>query len=93
MIESSSSIRKKWTKEENMNVMRCFYRAQGVRGYRKRMFSEWLRIYPESDFSEQRLADQQRSIVVNHLLTTLELDLLKQEGLPQSVEATTVSES
>jgi len=91
MTESSSS-RKKWTKE-NMNVMGCFYRAQGERGYRKRMLIEWKKIYPQSDLSEQRLADQKRSIVTNHLLTILELDLLKQEICPRSVDTTIGSEN
>ena len=73
MSESSSVKCKKWTKEENMNVMRCFYKVQGERGYHKRMFSEWMKIYRESELSEQRLVDQKCSIVTNHLLTVFEL--------------------
>ena len=64
-----------------MNVMRCFYKTQGERGYWKRMFSEWLKIYPQSDISEQRIADQKHSIVKNCLLTVLEQDLLKCDGV------------
>jgi len=52
------------------------------------MLVEWKKIYPQSDLSEQRLANQKRLIVVNQLQTTLELDLLKQEVLPQSNDNT-----
>jgi len=53
----------------------------------------FLKIYPESDLSEQRLAHQKRSIVKNHLLTVFELDNLRQQMLPESYCTSKATES
>ena len=60
------SSRKKWATRENKDVMQSYYASNpSQRGYRKRMHQIWLAIYPHSDISEQRLADQRSVIVKN----------------------------
>ena len=69
------SSRKKWATRENKDVMESYYASNpSQRGYRKRMHQIWLAIYPHSDISEQRLADQRSVIVKNKLLTDVELE-------------------
>ena len=69
-----TGIRKKWSREENMFVMECYYRSvPSRRGYRKRMLDLWRE---KSMFivTEQRLVDQSNQIRKRGWLTDLELE-------------------
>ena len=59
------TARRRWNKEVNKLVMRCFFRSEPTkRGYRKRMFGIWKEI-GVFEITEKRLADQARMIRVN----------------------------
>src|SRR6266566_993675 len=73
----------RWTKEMNLNVIRAYFRATKCSsislGYRKVFHSEWLKMYPESVATEQRICDQKRTIFTRKLLSQYEIDNVKQE--------------
>ena len=79
-----TTVRTKWTKEVNIVVMECYYRSNPIdesgvpiRGYRRRMFNEWIQRGPFQDITEQRICDQARTIRKNGWLTELELEMIK----------------
>ena len=54
--------RKQWTSSENREVLICYFKPEpSQRGYRKRFHALWIEHHPESDISEQRLADEQKT--------------------------------
>ena len=56
--EVEMMVRRRWTKEENKLVMRCFYQNDPTRrGYQKRMIAIWREI-GTFEITEQRLVDQ-----------------------------------
>ena len=56
--EVEMMVRRRWTKEENELVMRCFYQNDPTRrGYQKRMIAIWREI-GTFEITEQRLVDQ-----------------------------------
>ena len=64
--------------------MECYYRSNpldkyGVppKGYRQRMYMEWLERGTFGDAAEQRTCDQARAIRKNGWLTEIELDMIK----------------
>ena len=74
-----ATARKKWFKEVNRLVMKCYIRSNpSSRGYWKRMFAFWREV-GEFEISEQRLADQARAIKVNGWLSDIEIEELKRE--------------
>ena len=54
----------KWTKEMNKQIIRCYYIAikDPTTAYRKTLHAEWLKIYPDSSVTEQRVCDQKKEI-------------------------------
>ena len=63
------TARKELSKEVRIVVMECYYRANPidengvpVKGYRKRMYREWLQQGPFADATEQRICDQANAI-------------------------------
>ena len=73
------TARKKWTKEVNKLVMKCFYKSDpSKRGYRWRMMNIWreIRVF---NIGEQRLADKGRVIRTNELLSKVELEEIQRE--------------
>ncbi len=65
--------RKAWTKDDNTTLMKLYFRSDpSRRGFRKRLFSLWQdeEMFPAT---EQRLADQARSIQQNTLLSDVGL--------------------
>ena len=55
----SSSARKKWSKGVNIVVMECYYRSNPIdengvplKGYRQRMYRDWLERGPFGDATE-----------------------------------------
>jgi len=74
----AKQTRRFWTREENVCVMKCYYKSQpDERGYRKRMFAIWKTIFPDITITEQRLLDQKRSILKHELLAPLEIDNIR----------------
>ena len=72
------------SKELNIVVMECYYRSNptdenGVplKGYRQRMYKEWLQRGPFRDTTEQRICYQARAIRKNGWLTEIELEMIK----------------
>ena len=81
---TETSTRHTWSKEDNIQLMTLYYQSQPSRsGYRRRLRSLW----DDAGLftcTEQRLADQARSIRNNNLLSDIEL--LEIRGtLPPSV--------
>ncbi len=67
----SRGIRKKWTKEINIDVMRAYFIATEANkiGYLQKMHEVWKTIRPDlSNITQQRLGDQKRVIHRNNLL-------------------------
>lgn len=75
--------RMKWTKELNVELMRTYYFATNLEtepeGYRKKLFEEWKKLYPESTLTEQNLCGQVRSIQTGQRLSEAELTNIKQQ--------------
>ena len=70
---------KKWTKEVNKLVMKCFNKSDpSKRGYRKRMMNIWGEI-GVFNIREQSLADQSRVIRTDELLSKVELEEIQRE--------------
>ena len=70
---SEKASRHTWSKEDNTKLMKLYYQSVPSRsGYRKRLHSLWndAGLFP---CTEQRLADQARSIRNNNLLSDIEL--------------------
>ena len=73
--------RRKWLVEENRALMECYFKSiPKERGYRQRM----LRLWDEKGMvkvTEQRLADQARTILKSKWFTTVELEEIKRNKL------------
>ena len=64
-LEVETMVRRRWSKDENKLVMRCFYQSDPTRrGCRKRMITTWREI-GTFEITEQRLVDQARVIRTN----------------------------
>ena len=71
--------RRKWSVEENRVLMECYFKSKEKRGYRQRM----LRLWEEKEMvevTEQRLADQARTILKSKWFTTVELEEIKKNN-------------
>ena len=65
-------VRRRWTKDENKLVMRCFYQSDpNRRGYQKQMIAMRSEI-GTFEITEPRLVDQARVIITNEWPTELE---------------------
>ena len=87
-------IRKKWSYEENIIVMECFFRSNPkVIGYRKRMHNLWKDM-GMFQITEQRLLDQKAQIMRKKWLTDLELEEIKRliEDAECGIVGTVISE-
>ena len=75
-IMASFSQRHSWTRQENENILRCYYQSRKPesRGYRARMYELWCNLYPDTPFNEQRIADQALSLLRRKVFTDLELE-------------------
>ena len=79
--EVEMMVRRRWTKEENKLVMRCFYQNDPTRrGYQKRMIAIWREI-GTFEITEQRLANQVGVISTNVWLTEVELEEIRRKIL------------
>ena len=78
-------VRRRWTKEENKLMIRCFYQSDPTRrGYQKRMIAIWKEIVT-FEIREQKLVDQEREgervIRTNKWLTEVELEDIRRKKL------------
>ena len=75
--EVEMMVKRRWTKEVNKLVMRCFYQSNTTRkGYRKRMIVIWREI-GTFEITEERLVDLARVIRTNEWLTEVELKKIR----------------
>jgi hypothetical protein len=80
---ASTNQRFKWSKDLNIDIMRCYYIAtnneENITGYRYKMYEEWLKLHPElSSFTEGNIADRKNLIIRKNYLTPTELAKIKQ---------------
>lgn len=76
---TGTASRRKYTREDNKAVMRCYFRSEPDKiGYRKRMWELW-KDAGGFEISEQRIADQARTILRKEWFTTEELDEIKND--------------
>lgn len=75
--------RKKWSKEENTDIMRAYFHAtkcdREKQGFRKKLVIEWRRLRPDSSLNESQLANQLYAIKTRKLLSELEIRQIKQQ--------------
>ena len=78
--------RKQWISSENREVLMCYFKSEpSRRGYRKRFHALWIEHHPESDICEQRLADQQKTIIRNNWFSETEIDEIKRHANSRNV--------
>ena len=71
--------RRRWAKEVNKLVMRCFHECHPTRrGYQKQMIAIWREI-GTSEITEQRIVDQARVIRTNEWLIGKELEEIRKK--------------
>ncbi|MCH2405554.1 MAG: hypothetical protein MK200_05110 [Nitrosopumilus sp.] len=69
--------KKKWDPNDILCLMKCYYQSKpDVRGYRKRMFSLWIK-NGRFEATEQQLCDQVRNILKKGRLSLLQLEEAK----------------
>lgn len=77
--------RMNWTTEINTNVMRLYYTVTNMESdtamYRQKLYTQFKNLYPQLDVTEQRVADQRRTIVTKNLLPATVLEQIKQQML------------
>ena len=80
------TARKKWWEELNIVVIECYYGSNPIdengvslKGYRQRMYREWLERGPFDDATEKRICDQAKAIRKNGWLTDIELEMIKRK--------------
>ena len=79
-LEVEMMVRRRWTKEVNKLMMRCFYQSDPTRrGYQKRMIAVWREI-GTFEITEQRLVYQARVIRINEWLTEVELEEIRRKS-------------
>ncbi|XP_054746743.1 GATA zinc finger domain-containing protein 15-like [Anastrepha obliqua] len=81
---NNNNKRMTWTREMNINVMRCYYKSTNIEtnktGYREDLHRLFVEIYPQyANITQQRVVDQKRTIVTNNRLTAVELQNIKEE--------------
>ena len=69
-------------------VMECYYRSNPIdengvplKGYRQKMYKEWLEREPFGDATEQRICDQARAMRNNGWLTEIALEMIKNQHI------------
>ena len=64
--------------------MECYYRSNPIdengvplKGYKQKMYREWLERGTFGDATEQKICDQAKAIIKNRWLTEIELEMIK----------------
>lgn len=82
--------RMKWTTDLNKSVMRCYFIATNLESYmtlyRAKMYNTFVNENPHLQITEQRLADQRRTIIHRKLLSDVIINELK-EQVSEQLEA------
>ncbi|XP_053141804.1 uncharacterized protein LOC128340565 [Hemicordylus capensis] len=87
LMEEMLLNRKKYTEYANKEIMICYYKSNPTRrGYLKRMYQIWKEKHPDTEITEQRLADQRRYIIRNKVFTGVELEELQRATQAQDME-------
>ena len=82
MGPTEARSRKKWTKDENKEIWRCYRMSDpAMRGYRKRIHNIWHE-RNNAPQTEQRLADQFRGIMKNNWLSAIEREEIERQLTP-----------
>ena len=77
--------RRKWSTNDNRLLMECYFKSRpDERGYRQRMHRIWRQSGGDVAISEQRLADQVRTIKSKGWFSRAELEDIKRHALPSS---------
>ncbi|KAL3279411.1 hypothetical protein HHI36_016922 [Cryptolaemus montrouzieri] len=76
--------RKKWTMDENKRILRSYFRVTNLETdktmYRTKLFQNVIAHIPHlREFTEQRIADQRRVIILNNLLPNVIVGQIKDE--------------
>ncbi|XP_030760815.1 uncharacterized protein LOC115885926 [Sitophilus oryzae] len=76
--------RKKWTNAENSEIMRLYYKVTNLETdftmYRGKLYAQFIKVFPNlKHLSEQRIADQRRTIVSRNLLSQETLARIKEQ--------------
>lgn len=75
--------RMKWSTQMNKDVMRCYFKATNLENeltsYRGKMHELFLNEYPNITITEQRVADQRRTIMARSLLPQAIIDEIKEQ--------------
>jgi len=68
--------RRRWSREENCELMRCYYKAKAAgKGYQKRLKEMWDSRNPAKVFrTMNNLCCQALNVICTHLLTVIELE-------------------
>ena len=73
----------KWTEEVNKFIMRTYYTITSLESnttaYRNQLYQQFVTQYPQYQVTEQRIADQRRTIVVKNLLSNEQLQKLREQ--------------
>jgi len=81
MQNTRTTARRKWTTEENKDVMICFYKAKAQgKFFGKRMLDLWNVKHPNIRLDEKRLTAQKNTILRKKWFTTIELEELEIEA-------------
>ena len=77
-LEQTARSRRKWSTEENRDVLLCFFQAKNEGKYfGKRMNQLWLEKYPDINVGEKRLTLQKNIILKKKWFTDVELEEIK----------------
>ncbi|KAL3278303.1 hypothetical protein HHI36_013636 [Cryptolaemus montrouzieri] len=76
--------RKRWTMDENKQILRSYFRVTNLETdktmYRTKLFQDVIDHIPHlREFTEQRIADQRRVIILNNLLPNVIVKQIKDE--------------
>jgi hypothetical protein len=82
--EGHRKTRIKWTREMNIDIIKAFYRANKCEdipqpGYRQMLYTEFNKIRPELQLTEQNIIDRRNAIVKKGYLTTIETQNIRRQ--------------
>ena len=81
-------LRRKWTRKDNKLALYCYFRSNlAKRGYRRRMIEIWTE-FDRFKATNQRLADQIRTITKSHWFSDLEILEIYQQIYRQTRQQT-----
>ena len=83
----TSRSRRKWSTDENKDVLMCFFKAKTEGKYfGKRMNELWIEKHPDINVGEKRLTLQKNMIIKKKWFTDVELDQIKYQATKELTE-------